>query len=329
MRVLITGGNGFVGRHLAKHLIQNGDDVAVSYLRSAVEASRNDPLTQKIDAKIPVPHTAQNMALDITDRAQVLQFVSLLKPDVIYHLAAISSVPQAEEDLTEVVRVNTQGTLNLLDAVREHSKDTRFIFVSSAEVYGIPRPGSLPLTESAELRPISGYGVSKSWADLATSYYARRHGLHVMCMRSFPHVGPGQSDIFAVSSFAKQIATIKLGKAEPVVKVGNLEVKRDYSDVSDIVRGYREAVFNGKDGETYNLCSGSSVGIGEILQSLITMAEVNVEIVEDPARVRPVDIPDIYGSYQKANKDFGWKPRVEKEAMLDSLLSFWLDVLSG
>ena len=321
MRALITGGHGFVGRHLAQHLVRCGDDVAATYFPQAGKDER-------LDAGMALPTAVQAVALDVTDLAAVKQLFALMQPDVIFHLAGISFVPQGEDNVRKVFDVNTIGTINVLDAVQHCVPTARVLVVGSSEAYGLPRPGSLPWVETSELRPISAYGASKAAADLSAFKYSYRDNVHVIRIRPFPHVGPGQSEDFAISSFAKQVASVKLGLTEPIIKVGNLDVKRDYSDVSDIVRGYHEALLNGKVGEVYNLCSGESVGIGELLQMLVKLADVEVEIVEDPARVRTVDIVDVYGSYQKATKDFGWKPRVEREAMLDSILAYWLDTLS-
>lgn len=319
MRALITGGYGFVGRHLAHHLVKCGDDVAVAYRPSSKD---------KLDKGLPLPKTVQTMALDVKNKQSVVELISVVKPDAIYHLAGVSYVPDAESEYMTVYETNTFGTINILEAINNHSKETRFLYVSSSEVYGEPVPGSLPLTEQAVMRPISVYGLTKSSADLAAYKYAYRHGLHTVRVRPFSHTGPGQSERFAISSFAKQVAEIKLGKREPVIKVGNLEVKRDYSDVSDIVIAYREALLNGKRGEAYNLCSGKSVAIADILKLLLEVAEVEAEIKEDPERVRNVDITDVYGSYQRANRDFGWKPRVELEATLHGLFAYWVEELS-
>lgn len=327
MRALVIGGYGFVGRHLAQHLVSCGDDVALTYIPEK-SAPGGKEIPRMGDNRVGIPNAAQSLALDITDRKAVFQLMELLKPDAVYHLAAISHVAEAEKVGSELFQVNTFGAMNVLDALVEHSKDTRFLFVSSAEVYGEPKPGGLPLTELSELRPISAYGVSKASADLMTYKYQYRDNLHTVRIRPFPHIGPGQAENFAISGFAKQVAEIKLGRAKPIVKVGNLDPKRDYTDVLDIVRGYREAVLNGKPGEAYNLCSGESIGIGEALQILIRLAGVDAEIVEDPARVRPVDITDLFGSYQKAQREFGWRPRVEREASLDTLLAYWLETLS-
>ena len=327
MRALITGGYGFVGRHLAKHLEQCGDDIAVTYRPDQANVEE-DPYAKILDSYLPLPKASQSLALDIRDKKAVEEVVSLLRPDVIYHLAAITFVPEAENDPNLVSDVNFSGTKHLFDAIRSFSPQTQMLCVSSAEVYGIPRPGSLPLTEKSELRPISEYGVTKAMADISAFKYSYRDNVKIIRVRSFPHVGPGQSDRFALSSFAKQVALAKLGKAAPEINVGNLEVKRDYTDVGDVVRAYREAILNGKQGEVYNICSGKSIAIGDMLNLIIARAQVDVEIKQDPSRIRVVDIPDSYGSYDKAQRDFGWAPRVEQEAMIDGLLTYWLDVLA-
>jgi GDP-4-dehydro-6-deoxy-D-mannose reductase len=319
MRALITGGYGFVGRHLAQHLVKCGDDVAVTYLPSERHLE---------GATTPLPNSAQSMALDVSDKKAVADIISLAKPDAIYHLAARSSVADGEASSFEAVfNTNTIGTTNLLDAIVQHSPTTKFLFVSSAEVYGMPWPGTIPLVENAVFRPISAYGVSKAAADLATFKYATKDGVEAVRVRPFPHIGPGQSDRFVLSNFAKQAAEIKLGKRTPIIHVGNLEVKRDYLDVSDVVRGYREALLNGKKGEAYNLCSGKSHTIGELLQRLLKLGEVEAEVLEDKERVRLVDIPDLVGSYQKAQKEFGWQPRIELDGTLLSMFAFWIEQL--
>ncbi len=321
MRALITGGHGFVGRHLAEHLLKCGDDVALTYHPKAKEEDNKN--------KYPIPKAVQSFALDVADKKGVEQLLALLQPDAIYHLAGLSFVPSQENDLERVFQVNTFGTSNILEAVSKHSKKSRVLVVTSAEVYGEPRPGSLPLTELAELRPVTVYGASKAAADVISFKYFFHDSVDVLRVRPFNHLGPGQSENFSIAGFAKQVAAIKLGKASNKILVGNLEAKRDFSDVSDIVRGYREALLNGKRGEAYNLCSGKSVEIKEMLTKLISIAEIEAEIEVDEARLRPVDIADIYGSYQKAQKDFGWKPRIELDGTLSSLLAYWIEVLGA
>jgi len=177
------------------------------------------------------------------------------------------------------------------------------------------------------LRPVSAYGIAKAAADLASFKYSAADSVDAVRARPFPHIGPGQDSAFAISSFARQIAEIKLGRAEPKIMVGNLEAKRDFSDVSDIVRGYREVGMNGQKGEVYNLCSGSSIQVGDLLQKLIKVAEVEVEIEVDPARLRPIDVPDVYGDNSKAQREIGWKPRIDLEGTLHSLFAYWLETV--
>ncbi len=327
MLALITGGYGFVGRHLAHHLVSCGDDVVLTY----TEDKKEDVLSGKLSTELgetPAPRTVQNIALDVTNKDLVNQVISLIKPDVIYHLAAISFVPDAEKDPNLTYKVNTLGALNILEAVKEYIPDTRVLFVGSSQSYGAPRPGALPITELSELRPSNMYALTKTYADLACYTASSRDSLNVVRARPFQHTGPGQNPMFALSSFSKQVAEIKLGKKEPIVRVGNLDVKRDYTDVSDIVRGYREAALNGKVGEAYNFCFGQSVSMEEMLNLLIKRSGVEIEVIVDPSRVRPVEVPDVYGSFDKAQKDLGWKPRVTHEGMLDSLLTHWMEVLS-
>lgn len=319
MKALVTGGFGFAGRHLATHLVQCGDDVALTYL----------PKVENIEQEIgvSVPKVVQSIALDVTDKKAVDNVVSLMRPDVIYHLAAVTYVPEAQDDPKRTFDINLGGTENIIDAVAKHSPETRILFIGSSHSYGEPRPGSLPQTELSELRPSNVYSLSKTYADLACYCASVSRAVDVVRIRPFQHTGPGQSERFALSSFAKQVAEIKLGLREQEVLVGNLEVKRDYSDVSDIVRGYREAALNGKTNEVYNLCSGESVALESLLKLLIERSGEEIEIKVDPSRVREGDVPDVYGSYARANKDFGWSPRVTREATMDTLLAYWIEKL--
>ena len=316
MRALVTGGYGFVGQYLVEHLVKCGDDVAVTY---------NPATCANQEGVLPLPKSVQHFALDVTNKKAVENLVSITRPDAFYHLAALTFVPDGEKNFDKVFETNFSGTLNVLDAICDHSKETKLLYVSSSEVYGEPKTGSLPLTEQAELRPVTGYGLSKACAELSVFRYVASKNLSAVRVRPFPHTGPGQMPHFAVSSFAKQLASIKLGKSPNLIQVGNLSAKRDYSDVSDIVRGYREVLLNGKSGEVYNLCSGKSVEIKEVLDMLIKISGIEVEVQVDPERVRSVDVAEDYGTYQKANKELGWKPRIELEDTLRSLFNYWLE----
>ena len=330
MRALITGGLGFAGTHLSRHLAECRDDVAVTYMPEKNSSTPKSDLLRKLEQarKDVIPKQAQHVALDITNREHLDQILTLMKPDVIYHMAGISYVPDGESDPDLVFKVNTFGTRNLFDSVKKCCPGARVLFVSTGEVYGMPRVGTQAFLETSELRPVSNYAASKAAAEMIAHKYVNRDGLQIIIARPFAHVGPYQEDTFSLSSFAKQVALVKLGRKEPILEVGNIEVKRDFSDVSDIVRGYRESAINGRVGEVYNLCSGSSVMLKDLIDSLIKIAGVEIEVKVAEDRVRAVDIPEYFGSYQKAQKDLGWKPRVETESTLAGLFAYWMEFLN-
>lgn len=332
MRTLVTGGVGFVGRHLARHLVECGDDVIVTHLPQrgvdSETASQDQALVNALGKQITLPRVVQTVALDVTDKKGLAQLLELAKPDAIYHLAALTYVPEGEKDPSRMWDVNTGGTINLLEAVKSYVPDCKVLVVSSSEVYGLPRPGTLPFVETSELRPITAYGLAKAAADIAAFQYSHASRLSVVRARPFSHTGPGQAPHFSISGFARQLAAIKLGLAKPVIYVGNLEAKRDFSDVADIVRGYREMLLNGKRGAAYNLCSGQSVAISDVLKLLVEIAEVEVEIQVDESRLRENDIPESYGSSQLAHKEFGWRPRIELEGMLHGVFAYWVESLA-
>ncbi len=321
MRALITGGVGFVGTHLSRHLVDCRDSVAVSYLPSQ---KGTDQLSQRLSI---MPKLVQSVALDVCDPSDLGQILSLMQPEVVYHLAALSFVPQGEGAQDEVIRVNATGTRNVIEAMKEHCPKSRLLLVSSSQVYGVPRVSSQAILETAEMRPNNFYGISKALAEHYLVKSVLDGDLDGVIARPFPHIGPYQEDRFSLASFSKQITEIKLGRREPVLEVGDLSVKRDFCDVSDVVRGYRDMALNGKPAEAYNLCSGVSYELAEFVSMMIKLAGVEIEIKQDPARLRPNDIQEHLGSYQKAQKDFGWKPRVEVEAMLSSMLSYWEEAL--
>lgn len=336
MRALITGGLGFAGAHLAKHLVDCRDDVAVTYLSEKdTELFKSGLIKSDSISKLEqarrqmIPRQVQQVGLDVTNRGHFDQVLSLMKPDVVYHLAGVAFVPNGDRDFELVFRINAFGVKNLLDSVKTSCPDCRVLVVSSGEVYGMPRVSSQGFLEVSELRPTSIYGASKVSAEMFVHKAVARDGIQAVVVRPFAHVGPFQEDTFSLSSFAKQIALIKLGRREPILEVGNLDVKRDFSDVSDIVRGYRESAINGRVGEVYNLCSGNSYLLKELVDSLIKISGVEVEIKVSEDRLRPIDIPEYFGNPQKAFKDFGWKSRVETESMLTGLFSYWLEFLSN
>jgi GDP-4-dehydro-6-deoxy-D-mannose reductase len=261
--------------------------------------------------------------LDLRDPKAVRALIDEVRPDEVYHLAAESSVAASYSDPWATIENNVRAQLNLLEAARACAPSARILVVGSNEEYGAPVEGGLPLTEESPLRPGSPYAVSKLTQDFLGLQYALAHGLSVVRVRPFNHTGPGQSERFVVPAFASQIARIEAGQQEPVVRVGNLSAGRDFSDVRDIVRGYRLALLDGLDGEAYNLASGHSVSVRQVLDRLVSLSTVSVQVVVDPALLRPVDVPEVYGSAEKLHRAAGWEPRIPFEQTLADTLDYW------
>ncbi len=308
MRALITGVSGFVGQHLTAHLLECGDDVS-----GACNAGKKNLNLPCFD-------------LDVTDQKSTDALVAQLKPEVIYHLAGIAFVPEAEENFEKTLRVNVLGVHNIIRSVEKLKLGSRIIVVSSGEIYGRISPSDLPLTELTPIRPAHSYSLSKSMAELVVMRYAAS-GLSRPCIvRPFNHIGPGQDDRFVVSTFARQLARIALGKADKIVKVGNLAARRDFTDVRDIVRGYRLIGQGQGSGDLYQLCSGKAISIQAILDMLIEISALQVKIEQDPARMRPAEVPEIRGSYVKAENELGWRPSISLRQSLEDTYRYWLEL---
>lgn len=306
MRALVTGAGGFVGHYLIEHLMGHGDEVtAVTF----GDTGKNLPCT--VDW------------FDIGDFESCRRVISSFKPEVIYHLAGISFVPEAEEDFGKALQVNVLGTSNIYRICHLMELRTKVIFISSAEVYGRIAPAHLPIKETTPIAPANNYSLSKAMAELVGNRYASMGIVEQVIIRPFNHIGPGQDSRFVASNFARQLAQIKAGKAAPVLSVGNLEARRDFTDVRDIVRAYRLAAVKGSG--TYNLASGRSISIRSLLDLLITASGLRVEVRNDPARMRPAEIPDLYADISKARNELGWEPQYEIRDTLNELFKFWLD----
>jgi len=307
MRALITGSTGFVGKNLINHLLEKGDEVFGTYIAPEIGSVAG----------------CQYFECNIADAEQVRNVVNQVCPEVVYHLAAIAFVPLAEKDFLKTLTINVAGTNNIVKACHELGREITVLLVSSADVYGVAT--SLPITESSTPLPRNNYSLSKLMAEQVLARYERVGLLKGIIVRPFNHIGPAQSDLFVVSSFAKQLALIAEGKQSAVMQVGLLTAKRDFCDVRDVVRAYRLAVENvGHGHKLYNLCSGQSVTIQTILDKLIAISGVNVKIEQDPARMRASDIPDIYGSYAKAENELGWRPMIQLEQSLKDIYQYWL-----
>ncbi len=308
MRALVIGAGGFVGGYLINHLQEMGDEVIATTI-----------------ASVPVSAPVQSLTLDITDAAAVGSVLQSVKPDVVYHLAGIAFVPEAEGNFEKTLGVNVAGTANIARHSQILPHKPVVLFVSSAEVYGQVRPHELPVSEKSELRPANNYSLSKRMAELVVERYGRQ-GLTYSIARPFNHIGPGQDSRFVASNFAQQLARVARGLTPPLLEVGNLEARRDFSDVRDIVRAYR-LIATGEPG-TYNLGSGRSHSIQEILDTLIEISGCKVEIRQDPLRMRGPEVPELYGSIEKVSKVCGWRPEIPLRRSLEDTYRHWFASLS-
>jgi len=308
MRALVIGAGGFVGRHLVSHLLEMGDDVVAASNTAA-----------------PAAHGVRPVSLDITDAPAVEGVLRDVRPEVVYHLAAIAFVPEAEADFSKTLSVNVTGTANIARSCRALGSVPALVFSSSSEVYGKVRPDELPVRETNEVRPANNYSLSKRMAELVIERYARE-GLRCAVARPFNHIGPGQDPRFVVSNFALQLAKISKGLAPPVMEVGNLEARRDFSDVRDIVRAYR--LMAQRDGGMWNLGSGQSRSIRQMLDALIAISGCAVEVRQDPARMRGPEMADLYGCIEAASASLGWRPEIPIGVSLEDAYRHWYESLA-
>ena len=303
--VLITGASGFVGPHLARALSARGARV----VGLAVSAP---PAGLALDGW----HTA-----DMLDEVGLARVVEAERPSAVVHLAGQSSAAKSFEQPVETFRINVTGTWNLIEAVRAHAPKARMLIVGSGEVYG-PLAQGTRATEDSPFNPVSPYALSKAAADALAELHARAPGLDVVRTRSFGHTGPGQDPRFVVPSFARQIAAIERG-AEPVVRVGNLAVARDLTDVRDIVRAYVLLLEKGRAGEAYNVCRGVTVRLTDMVRMLAERSRVPLRIEVDLARVRTADVAWLAGDPAKLERDTGWRAEIAFERTLDDVLEEW------
>ena len=306
LRVLITGVSGFVGRHLAAALAARGDEIHGFGL----------------GARPAEPPLAGWQPGDTLDPDAVSAAVAASRPDAVIHLAGQSSAAVSFEHPVETYRTNALGTWTLLDAVRKHAPRARVLIVGSGEVYG-PQPEGSRVAEDAPFRPVSPYALSKAAADALSDAFARRHGLAVIRTRSFGHTGPGQSPTFAIPSFARQVVAIEAGRAEPVLRVGNLDVTRDLTDVREVVEAYLALLARGRAGAAYNVCRGEGVKLRDAVGRMVARARVPVRIEVDPARVRPADLGYLVGDPEAMARDTGWRATMPLDRTLEDVLEDW------
>ncbi|HEX5132266.1 MAG TPA: GDP-mannose 4,6-dehydratase [Candidatus Krumholzibacteria bacterium] len=305
-KALVTGCNGFVGRALVARLVAGGYEVW-----GADRVAVGDFVGQRC------------FTGDLADEAVVADLLERVAADCIVHLAGQASVRASFDDPVQTLTDNTRPALNILNHVRTTGARTRVLLVGSADEYGIVDPAQLPLAETTPVVPESPYAVAKAIQNQYGRMFARLYGVDALMTRSFNHTGPGQRDAFVLSSFARQVAAIRRGTRADIIEVGNLDVKRDFLDVRDVCDAYTVLLKKGRTGETYNVCSGNSYRIGDLLRQLCDIAGVSVTIRVDKDRLRPVDMPDLRGDPARMTEHTGWQARLPIEQTLASLLDYW------
>lgn len=311
MRIFITGATGFAGSHLVNMLLAAGHQ-----LFALVHASTSHQVLQAH------PHL-QEIPGNLLELESLKTAVSQAQPDVVYHLAGQAYPARSWQDPAFTFAVNTGGTANLLEAVIAYGRP-RTVVVTSAEIYGRVTAAQLPLTEKSLPAPRHPYGVSKVAAGQLVPLYWERYQLPVVEARPFNHIGPNQALGFVAPDFASQIAAIKLGQRPPKMQVGNLSAQRDFSDVRDVARAYMALADQGHPGEAYLICSGQPVSIHYVLEVLLELAQVTVDVEYDPARMRPSDVPLLYGSAAKLQAHTNWRPEIHLRQSLAATLDDWL-----
>lgn len=311
-KVLITGATGFVGQHLADYLSAKNQ---FELFGTSLTPSNN---TDKVKIE----------KIDLTVFNDVVELLNRIRPDQIYHLAAFTSPAASMNNPTPTVLGNIEIQMNLLNAIRsENLNEARALIVSSGEVYGEVEKENLPVDEGTPMRPVNPYAVSKIAQDYLGLQYKLAYGMDIVRVRPFNHTGPGQTPTFAIPSFARQIALIEKGKQEPVLKVGNLTAYRDFSDVLDIVKGYSLLMEKGESGEVYNIGSGKSHQMKEILDMLVKLSSKDIKIDSDQSKFMPLTQKDIYCDYSKLNSLTGWKPEIPLEKTLQDTLDYWRNIV--
>jgi len=317
LHALITGAGGFVGGHIC------------TYLQSETDWDLTGTVFDPAASQVTESSRLQLRRADLRDPFATSSLLEETRPDIIFHLAAQSSVPTSFSDPWETLENNLRSQLNLLEAVRQSSREVTFLVIGSNEEYGAPKPEELPQTERSPLRPNNPYAVSKVGQDYMGLQYHLTYGLSVVRVRPFNHTGPGQSTRFVVPAFASQIARIEAGLQEPVMNVGNLSTARDFTDVRDIVRAYHLAVSKGEPGEVYNVASEHPQAIETLLDTLLEYANVEIRVEKDPERYRPADVPVVYGSAEKFRSQTGWEPEIPFEETLRDTLAYWREQVSS
>jgi GDP-4-dehydro-6-deoxy-D-mannose reductase len=306
-RVLITGASGFAGRHLASHLSTSGDF----------------DITGLSSRKRPPLDGGRLLVCDLRDADLTRRTLEHYQPEIVFHLAGQSHVPRAFAAPAETLVANVVGSINLFEACRMAEIEPVIVSVGSAEVYGPVSPEAIPIREDQPFAPNNPYASSKAAQDLYARQYYASYGMKIVSTRPFNHVGPGQADRFVVSSFARQIAEVEAGLADPVVLVGNLDPVRDFLDVRDVVRAYVALADERFAGDVFNIASGRGIRIQDVLDMLIAESTHDIEVRVDPERVRPVEVPEFRGDASKLTAATGWEPEIPFSTSIRDILNYW------
>lgn len=307
-KALIIGAAGFVGSYLIDHIQKN-------CIWSIVVTKMPQEQIEKTGVEV--------RDLNILEPEQILRLLKEVRPDYLFHLAAQSSVGLSWKNPGLTVDVNIKGSLNVLDAVRNLDYKPRVLLIGSGEEYGTVRVDEIPIKEDNRVRPGNVYAVTKACQNMLGKIYSQAYAMDIMMVRAFNHVGPNQAPLFVVADFCRQVAAIENEKQEPVIRVGNLNVARDFTDVRDVVRAYTLLMEHGAAGETYNVGSGKAIAIREILDMILAQAKVPIEVQVDQARLRPVDVPVIEADVSKLEACTGWKREIPLEQTIGETLEYW------
>ncbi|HYX26231.1 MAG TPA: GDP-mannose 4,6-dehydratase [Thermoanaerobaculia bacterium] len=320
MRALITGITGFAGSHLAEYIL--AEQPGVEVFGTFRWRSRMDNV-EHLDGRIKL------VEADLRDYTSMHQALAVSRPDVVFHLAAQSFVPSSWNAPSDTLVTNVTGQTNLFEAIRALKLDPVVQIACSSEQYGLVHPEETPIKETNPLRPLSPYAVSKVAQDFLGYQYFQSYGLKAVRTRGFNHTGPRRGQVFVTSNFCSQVAAIELGLQEPVIRVGNMEAIRDFTDVRDMVRAYWLAVTRAKPGEVYNIATGHGIHIREMLDLVLSFSRVEVKTEVDPARLRPSDVEILIGDSAKFRADTGWEPKIPFEQTVRDLLDYWRKVLAA
>lgn len=310
-KAFITGLTGFAGKHLSAHLLDQGFTVSGTYLtEDSIEGLQNK---NQIDLH----------QLDLLDSEKTHSIINSVRPDYVFHLAALASPRESFKDPMNTFTTNISGQISVLEAIKKLELfDTKTLIISSAEIYGHVNPADLPMDEDTPFMPTNPYAVSKITQDYLSLMYHLTNKLKIVRVRPFNHVGPGQAPIFVISAFAKKIVDIEKGR-ESVMKIGNLTSKRDFTDVRDMVKAYFLALEKGEDGQVYNLGSGKSYQISDILDMMIGLSNVEIKTEQDPSLMSPSDDPELLCDPSKFVNLTGWKSEIPIEKTLQDTIDYW------